>query len=67
MRLLTDLNAEGMTIVYVTHDPRMSEFAQRLIQMYDGKLLNGDGGNPTGGAIGVVEDLPSKPEASGGA
>jgi len=67
MRLLADLNAEGMTIVYVTHDPRMSEFAQRLIQMYDGKLLNGDGGNPIDGAVDVVEDLPSKPAASGGA
>jgi putative ABC transport system ATP-binding protein len=38
MRLLASLNEEGMTIVYVTHDPRMAEFAHRLIQLYDGKL-----------------------------
>ena len=31
-----------MTIVYVTHNPRMAEFAKRLIHLYDGKLLNGD-------------------------
>ena len=43
MRLLAKLNEEGMTIVYVTHDPVMSEFARRLIHMYDGKLLNDDG------------------------
>jgi putative ABC transport system ATP-binding protein len=43
MRLLTQLNEEGMTIVYVTHDPVMAEFASRLIHLYDGKLLNGDG------------------------
>jgi len=67
MRLLANLNEEGMTIVYVTHDPRMSEFAQRLIQMYDGKLLNGDGSNPIDGAVDAVEDLPSNPAASGGA
>jgi putative ABC transport system ATP-binding protein len=49
MRLLATLNDEGMTIVYVTHDPRMAEFAQHLIQLYDGKLLNGDDTNPSGG------------------
>jgi putative ABC transport system ATP-binding protein len=43
MRLLAKLNQEGMTIVYVTHDPRMAAFGRRLIHMYDGKLLNGDG------------------------
>jgi putative ABC transport system ATP-binding protein len=47
MRLLAQLNEEGMTIVYVTHDPRMAEFASRLIHLYDGKLLNGDGSNPS--------------------
>jgi putative ABC transport system ATP-binding protein len=47
MKLLTQLNDEGMTIVYVTHDPRMAEFASRLIHLYDGKLLNGDGSNPS--------------------
>jgi len=43
MRLLAELNEEGMTIVFVTHDPRMAEFAQRLIQIYDGKLWNEEG------------------------
>lgn len=43
MRLLAELNAEGMTIIYVTHDPRMAEFASRLIHLYDGKLM-GDAG-----------------------
>jgi len=40
MRLLVELNAEGMTIIYVTHDPRMAEFASRLIHLYDGKLMD---------------------------
>ena len=42
MRLLEATNKErGTTIVYVTHDPRMSKFAHRVIQMRDGKLVDG--------------------------
>jgi putative ABC transport system ATP-binding protein len=48
MRLLAQLNEEGMTIVYVTHDPVMAEFARRLLRLYDGKLLNGDDANLSG-------------------
>ena len=43
MRLLAALNEEGTTIVFVTHDPRMAEFAGRLIEIRDGKLVNGEG------------------------
>ena len=46
MRLLATLNQEGMTIVFVTHDPRMAEFARRLIHIYDGRLANGEGTSP---------------------
>ncbi|MCL4262420.1 MAG: ABC transporter ATP-binding protein [Anaerolineae bacterium] len=42
MRLVAELNAEGMTVVFVTHDPRMAEFAKRLIHMQDGKIMNGE-------------------------
>ena len=41
MRLIQELNGEGMTVVFVTHDPRMAEFAGRVIELQDGKLLNG--------------------------
>jgi putative ABC transport system ATP-binding protein len=43
MRLIKELNEEGMTIVFVTHDPRMAEFAGRVVELQDGKLLNGNG------------------------
>ncbi len=39
MHLVQDLNREGMTVVFVTHDPRMAEFAKRLIHLQDGKLV----------------------------
>jgi putative ABC transport system ATP-binding protein len=67
LRLLADLNEDGMTIVYVTHDPRMAEFARRLIHMYDGKLLNDDGTNPLGGAMDAAEIRPSNPDTPGSA
>jgi putative ABC transport system ATP-binding protein len=40
MELAVQLNQEGMTIVYVTHDPRMAEFGQRLILLRDGKIVD---------------------------
>jgi putative ABC transport system ATP-binding protein len=43
MNLLVQLNQErGTTVVFVTHDPRMSNFAGRVIQMRDGKLAPAD-------------------------
>jgi putative ABC transport system ATP-binding protein len=41
MELAAELNREGMTIVYVTHDPRMAAFAARTIELRDGQLLDG--------------------------
>jgi putative ABC transport system ATP-binding protein len=41
MNLLSELNAEGTTIVMVTHSERDAGFATRTIQMLDGKVLSG--------------------------
>jgi putative ABC transport system ATP-binding protein len=39
MRLIRQLNQEqGKTVIYVTHDPRMAEFADRIISMFDGVI-----------------------------
>lgn len=43
MELATQLNEDGMTIVFVTHDPRMAKFAGRVIELRDGKILEGNG------------------------
>jgi putative ABC transport system ATP-binding protein len=64
MRLLAKLNEEGMTIVFVTHDPRMAEFARRLIHIYDGKLENGKGRSPVGGVVDASESHQPKPDGS---
>lgn len=39
MRLIRRLNQEqGKTVIYVTHDPRMADFADRVINMLDGVI-----------------------------
>ena len=64
-RLLASLNEEGMTIIYVTHDPRMSEFAQRLIHIQDGKIWNGAPGNSTDVSVDTTSSHLQTPKASG--
>ena len=39
MELLTELNDEGTTIVMVTHSQRDANYAQRIINMIDGFLV----------------------------
>ncbi|HAN18317.1 MAG: phosphonate ABC transporter ATP-binding protein [Bacteroidetes bacterium GWC2_33_15] len=39
MKLLTELNKEGTTIVMVTHSPSDAEFAHRIVQLFDGHIV----------------------------
>jgi putative ABC transport system ATP-binding protein len=38
MDVLTGLNEEGKTVILVTHDPKIAEYAHRTIQLEDGKV-----------------------------
>ena len=38
MSLLDDLNAEGRTIVLITHEPEVAEHASRVIRVVDGRI-----------------------------
>ena len=40
MNLMTQLNEEGTTIVMVTHSQQHAEYAQRIVNMLDGRVLN---------------------------
>lgn len=40
--MLKDLNDEGITIVMVTHDPRMAAHARRVAELVDGKIAAGE-------------------------
>ena len=39
MRMLRQLNEEGSTIVMVTHSPAHADYASRVVNMLDGKIL----------------------------
>jgi putative ABC transport system ATP-binding protein len=39
MRMLRQLNQEGSTIVMVTHSPAHADYASRIVNMLDGKIL----------------------------
>lgn len=39
MRLLTDLNQQGMTVIIVTHEPDIAEWARRKVVFKDGSII----------------------------
>jgi len=40
MRLLAQLNARGLTVLLVTHEPEMAEFATRIVSFRDGVIAS---------------------------
>ena len=39
MKMLTELNDDGTTIIQVTHSPAYAEFSQRTIHLFDGHIV----------------------------
>jgi macrolide transport system ATP-binding/permease protein len=42
LRMFQGLNAEGITVVLVTHDPKVAAFAHRTIRIEDGRVVDDD-------------------------
>ncbi|PLX20164.1 MAG: MacB family efflux pump subunit [Candidatus Muiribacterium halophilum] len=42
MQLLVDLNKSGITVIVVTHDPEVAQYASRVIMLRDGKIEKDD-------------------------
>jgi putative ABC transport system ATP-binding protein len=42
MQLLDDLHRAGATICMVTHDPRFARHAGRIVQLFDGRMVEED-------------------------
>ena len=39
MEILKELNSRGKTIIIVTHDPTVAEYAERIITISDGRII----------------------------
>ena len=39
MQVLSGLHQEGATICMVTHDPRFARHAQRIVNLFDGRVV----------------------------
>lgn len=46
MELLRKLHADGATICMVTHDSRYADFAERRVQLFDGRVIFEDARRP---------------------
>jgi putative ABC transport system ATP-binding protein len=40
MDILCDLHSKGKTVIIVTHDPKIAEYARRIIRLEDGRIAN---------------------------
>ena len=39
MKILNDLNSNGITIILVTHEKDIAQYGTRIIKMKDGKII----------------------------
>jgi putative ABC transport system ATP-binding protein len=62
MALFQQLGKEGMTIVLVTHEPDIAEFAARVVVMRDGRVLSDQRQTPKDAAA-AMRELPPLEEA----
>lgn len=58
MALLQDLNAEGKTIVFVTHEPDIASFSSRTILLKDGRVIKDSQNENRRSAKEVLASLP---------
>jgi len=56
MRLFEELNAKGLSIIIVTHEPDVAAHAKRLIRVRDGRIVED---RPTAGAAVAHESHPA--------
>ncbi len=66
LRLFQDLNAEGLTVLLVTHDPEVARQTRRIIRLRDGRI-EGEEVPPGGGEAARARPVvaPQPPDVAG--
>jgi putative ABC transport system ATP-binding protein len=59
MALIQDLNAQGKTIVFVTHEPDIASFSNRTVMLKDGKVIKDSPNENRRSAREVLASLPT--------
>jgi putative ABC transport system ATP-binding protein len=60
MAIFQALNAKGMTIVLVTHEPDIARFAKRLLRFHDGRLVADEAVDKPSRAEEILAGLPAE-------
>jgi ABC-type lipoprotein export system ATPase subunit len=61
LRLVQELNADGLTVVLVTHDPEVAGHARRILRIRDGRLEGGEAAPGRPAAAAAVLAGPGEP------
>jgi macrolide transport system ATP-binding/permease protein len=64
MTILKDLNAQGITVVVVTHEDEIGHQAKRVLRMKDGQILSDERLQPLPHAKSIAHTSPSPSERS---
>ncbi len=58
MQIFQELNDQGLTIVLVTHEPDVAQFARRIVVFKDGKIRHDDAVMKRPRAADVLKSMP---------
>jgi putative ABC transport system ATP-binding protein len=62
MRVFQELNAKGITIVLITHEPDIAEYATRMVVLRDGRILQDYAVEKRRDAVVELRNMPAKEE-----
>jgi putative ABC transport system ATP-binding protein len=65
MALFQELNKDGKTIVFVTHEPDIASFSSRTITLRDGKIIRDSKNDNIRSAKKALSELPVNEEIEG--
>ncbi len=58
LKMFQALNAEGITVILVTHDPKVAAYAHRVVRIADGLIERDDSQTPEGSDSSAADEPP---------